>query len=88
MALQPLLGPGLPRMTSPFFSVFCSWYACVCVCVCVCVYMSTTFRFGCAKCQNHILSQSIQGLPHYYYTIHPIPYAMELELKQKVEANA
>jgi len=30
--------------------VFRSWYACVCVCV------STTFRFGCAKCWNHIVS--------------------------------
>jgi len=33
MVLQPLLGPGLPHMTSPFLSVFRLWYACVCVCV-------------------------------------------------------
>jgi len=70
MMLQPLLGPSLPQMTSPFLSSARGMRACA--------YMST-FRFGCAKCWNHSLSQSIQDLPHYYYTIQPIPYAMELE---------
>jgi hypothetical protein len=51
MVLQPLLGPGLPQMMSPFLSCL---PLVVCVCVCVCV--STTFRFGCAKCWNHIVS--------------------------------
>jgi len=56
MVLQPLPGPGLPQMMSPFLSVFRSWYACVCVCVCVYIYVNNFQIWLCEVMESYSVS--------------------------------
>jgi len=81
MVLQPLLGPGLPQMMSPFLSCL---PLVVCVCVCVCV---NNFQIWlCEVLESYCLS--LYKVCH-IIIIPYIQYHMQWSWnKKEVEANA